>query len=65
MVKEFLNNLKIKVSDEDYNIILEMAIDDIRFNRTSFNKETSPEMFIEICKRCWSVLNKCNGGVMA
>jgi hypothetical protein len=22
-------------------------------------------MFIEICKRCWSVLNKCNGGVMA
>lgn len=60
MVLDFLNELKSKVSDEDYKIIFDMAIDDIKFNRTSFNKRTSPGEFIEICKRCWNALNRCN-----
>lgn len=65
MVLEFLNELKSKVSAEDYNIIFSMTIDDIRFNRTSFGIKTSPGEFIEICKRCWCALNRCNGGVRA
>ena len=63
MVSEFLNELKAKVSEEDYKIIFGMTIDDIKFNRSSFNKKTSPGQFIEICKRCWDALNRCNGGV--
>ena len=65
MVSEFLNELKTKVSEEDYKIIFSMTIDDIRFNRTSFGKKTSPCEFIEICKRCFYALNRCNGGVRA
>ncbi len=63
MVLEFLNELKKKVSNDDYKTIVAMTIDDIKFNRTSFNKKTSPGEFIEICKRCWDALNRCNGGV--
>jgi hypothetical protein len=63
MVLEFLNDLKSKVSAEDYKIIFSMTIDDIRFNRTSFGIKTSPIEFIDICKRCWNVLSRCNGGV--
>jgi hypothetical protein len=65
MVLEFLNELKLKVSAEDYKIIFSMTIDDIRFNRTSFGIKTSPGEFIEICKRCCIALNRCNGGVRA
>ena len=63
MVSEFLDELKTKVSEEEYRVIFGMTIDDIRFNRTSFGKRTSPGEFIEICKRCWCALNRCNGGV--
>ena len=65
MVLDFLKQLRAKVSKEDYKTIFEMTIDDIRFNRTSFNKRTSQGEFIEICKRCWNALNRCNGGVQA
>jgi len=65
MVLDFLNELKLKVSKEDYKTIFDMTIDDIRFNSTSFGKKTSPKKFIEICERCWNALNRCNGGVRA
>ena len=65
MVSEFLNELKLKVSAEEYKIIFSMTIDDIKFNRTSFGIKTSPGEFIEICKRCLYALNRCNGGVRA
>lgn len=60
MVLKFLNDLKSKVSKEDFNIIFSMAREDIRFNRTSFNKKTSPEEFIEICKRCYAAFSRCS-----
>jgi len=63
MVLEFLNELKSKVSEEDYRIIFGMTIDDIKFNKTSFGKKTTPGEFIEICKRCWNALNRCKGAV--
>ncbi|AGF54777.1 putative RNA polymerase [Clostridium phage HM T] len=59
MVLEFLSDLKSKISKENYNIIFAMAREDIRFNRTSFNKKTTPEEFIEIFKRCYVALSKC------
>lgn len=65
MVLEFLSELKSKVSKEDYKIIFAMTREDIKFNRTSFNKKTTPVEFIEICKRCWSTFNRCNGGIRA
>ncbi len=61
MVLEFLNDLKSKViSKEEFNIIFAMTREDIRFNRTSFNKKTTLEEFIEICKRCCVALSRCS-----
>ena len=60
MVLEFLNDLKSKVSKEEFNIIFAMTREDIRFNRTSFNKKTTPEEFIEICERCCVALSRCS-----
>ncbi len=65
MVLEFLNELKVKVSKEDYKVIFDMTIDDIKFNRTSFGKKTSPREFIEIFERCFIAFNRCSGGVQA
>lgn len=65
MVLEFLNDLKLKVSGEDYKIIFSMTIEDIRFNRTSFGIKTSPSDFVEICKMCQLTLSRCNGGIRA
>lgn len=33
MVSEFLNELKTKVREEEYEIIFDATIDDIKFNR--------------------------------
>ncbi len=63
MVLEFLNNLKSKVSKEDFAVIFAMTREDIRFNKVSFNKKITPKEFVEICTRCWITLNRCNGGV--
>lgn len=60
MIREFLNDLKTRLSKEDFNMILEMTKADIKFNRTGFNKKTSPEEFVQICKRCCIALSRCN-----
>lgn len=60
MVLEFFNDLKSKVSKEEFNIIFGMTREDIGFNRTSFNKKTTPEEFIEICERCYVALSRCS-----
>lgn len=63
MVMEFLENLKKKVNEVDYETIWNMAIDDIKFNMLMFDKKVSPEYFIKICERCEKTLNRCNGGI--
>lgn len=60
MVLKFLNDLKSKVGKEEFNIIFSMAREDIRFNRTSFNKKTTPEEFVEICKMCYVAFSRCS-----
>ena len=64
MVLEFLNYLKSKVSKEDYVVIFAMTREDIRFNKVSFNKKTTPKEFVEICTRCWNALSRCNGQII-
>ncbi|WP_244832984.1 hypothetical protein [Clostridium sp. BJN0001] len=63
MVFNFLNELKEKVCKKDFEIILNMATDDIKFNRVKFNKRTSPKEFISICSMCYLAILKCNGGI--
>ncbi|MBN1067149.1 hypothetical protein [Clostridium botulinum] len=61
MVYEFLKELKTKVGEELFINILKDTFDDIKFNRVSFGKTTSPNKFIEICKIC-TIVNLRIGG---
>ena len=55
-VFEFLSELKKQVTDEEFKTILAATDADIKFNRVSFNKRTTPEQYIAICKVCASVV---------
>ena len=65
MVLEFLSDLKSKVGSDDYEILIAMAREDIKFNMVSFNRKITPGQFIEVCKMCQLTLSRCNGGVRA
>ncbi|MGL5190888.1 MAG: hypothetical protein ACRC7S_14700 [Cetobacterium sp.] len=52
MVGEYLSWLKRNVSNELFTEIVTAAEDDIKFNRVGFNKTTTEEEFIAICKMC-------------
>ncbi|WP_244833396.1 hypothetical protein [Clostridium sp. BJN0001] len=64
MVFNFLDELKRKVCKKDFEVILDMVTDDIKFNRVKFNKRTSPKEFITICNSCYIAITRCNGGVL-
>ena len=51
----FLRNLFNEVGEYSFKEIFQMTIDDIEFNRTSFNKTTNSNEFIAICSRCKDV----------
>lgn len=55
-VFEFLSELKKQVTYEEFKTILAATDADIKFNRVSFNKRTTPEQYIAICKVCASVV---------
>ncbi|MFR1378872.1 MAG: hypothetical protein ACLSTJ_07930 [Clostridium neonatale] len=55
-VFEFLTELKQQVTDEEFKTILAATDADIKFNRVSFNKRTTPKQYITICKACASVV---------
>lgn len=52
MLGEYFKWLKRNVSEELFNDIVNAAEEDIKFNRVGFNKTTTEEEFIVICKMC-------------
>ena len=56
MVFKFLTWLKANVSSENFKDILAAADQDIKFNRVSFGKRTSPIKYIDICTKCANVI---------
>lgn len=59
MLFKYLTNLKNSTNEKDFNEILKMATDDIKFNRTSMGKKTSAKKFIEICEITKGVYERC------
>lgn len=49
MIIKFLKELKASVTEEEFNEILIIAEQDIKFNQIGFNKLTKAKTFIEIC----------------
>lgn len=59
MLKGYLEQLREEVTEEEYREILEMAQDDIEFNRTRFNKNTTDKDFIRVIEISRRVLKRC------
>lgn len=55
-VFEFLTELKKQVTPEEFKTILAATDANIKFNRVGFNKRTTPEQYIAICKLCKEVV---------
>lgn len=56
MVFKFLNKLKKEVGDLNFKNILNMADQDIKFNRIKFGKRTNPKKYTEIVQVCKGVV---------
>lgn len=52
MLYRWLEELKLTTTNEEFEEILKMTSDDIRFNRIRFNKCTNAKKFIEIAEIC-------------
>lgn len=56
MVIKFLNALKSKTTKGEFKEILAMVDQDVKFNRVSFGKCTSPKEFINVCNIAYRVI---------
>lgn len=52
VVFAFLDELKANTDEKEFQEVLMMVDQDIKFNRIGFGKCTSPSEYIEICERC-------------
>jgi hypothetical protein len=60
MLKKILEQMVGQViTDAEFAIIMEIATDDIKFNRISFKKYTSLGYVLDIVIRATEVLKKC------
>lgn len=58
MLLNYLNELKGLTTREEFEDVLKMTEDDIKFNKVRFNKKTSVEEFILICNRSLSLVKR-------
>lgn len=60
MIIKFLQELKEQVTDKEFNEVLRVAEDDIKFNQIRFGKLTYTKTFIEICMSSLIVVQRCD-----
>lgn len=58
MIKSMLENTGFKVTDAEFEEIMEAATADIKFNRLGFKKKTSLDGMLRIAERCCVLLMK-------
>jgi predicted DNA-binding protein YlxM (UPF0122 family) len=58
MFKNLLAKEGIELSDKQLAIVLEIATDDIKFNRIGFNKRTGRQQVLDIICSCTRVFKK-------
>jgi hypothetical protein len=62
MLREMIENRIGKIDDDTFEMALDMATDDIKFNRISFGKRTSLSKALEIIISCVNVAQKIEKG---
>jgi hypothetical protein len=56
LIRKLIETCEIKMTDEEFKETMEIATDDIKFNRISFNKRTSLKNVVTISKRSYKVV---------
>lgn len=59
MLRTMLERRVGHLSNAEFEIIMEIVTDDIKFNRVSFKKRTSLEYVLDIAERSTSIFKRC------
>lgn len=59
MLLGYLVETKKRISKEQFNAVLKMVEEDIKFNRVKFGKITTGLQFGILFERCLECLNRC------
>ncbi len=58
MIRKILEGYGIKMTDDDFKDVMEMATWDIKFNRIGFKKKTGSNEMMDIVKICCVVISR-------
>ncbi|MCR6516288.1 MAG: hypothetical protein ACRC1T_11785 [Clostridium chrysemydis] len=58
MLLKYLDKLKQTTTKEEFEIILKITEEDIKFNKIKFNKCTGPKEFLLICNRSMNLVKR-------
>ena len=58
MILKFLNEIRANITEDEFNEMLIIAEQDIKFNQIEFNKLTKAKTFIEICMSSLILIQK-------
>lgn len=59
MFKKLLEERGINLTKEEFGVVMEIATDDIKFNRICFKKCTSLSYILEIAIRSANIFKRC------
>ena len=59
MVRKKLENLVGALTDAEFEIVMEITTDDLKFNRINFKKHTNLNYVLDIAAKCANVFKKC------
>lgn len=61
MIRKLIETCENKMTDEEFKETMEIATEDIKFNRILFKKRTSLENIVAISKRSYKVVKNYKG----
>lgn len=59
MLKKLLEERGINLTKAEFGVVMEIATDDIKFNRISFKKRTSLDYVLDIAIRSADIFKNC------
>lgn len=58
MLRKILESIAGPMTDEDFRETLDLATDDIRVNRVSFNQQSNLPIVVDISLSCYSLVQR-------
>ncbi|MCR3758884.1 hypothetical protein KYB31_07760 [Clostridium felsineum] len=58
MIREYLEKKGIKMTDSEFKVLMEVATNDIKFNRIGFHEKTNLNDVLSISSLCYKVIKR-------